>query len=162
MGEVIGAYGVHGWLKARTFTAAIGSLLAFPAWWLWRDAKWQECSVVESRQHGDAIVALLEGIRAREDAAKWRGARIAVPRAALPPAGAGEVYLTDLIGLAVVNRENARLGRVVGLIETGAHPVVRVAGEASAAERLIPLVPAYVDAIDLAAARMVVDWPLDY
>jgi hypothetical protein len=55
------------------------------------------------------------------------------------------------------------LGTVAGLIDTGAHPVLRVSdGAAESAERLIPLVPAYVDAIDLAAGRVVVDWPVDY
>ena len=43
------------------------------------------------------------------------------------------------------------------------HPVLRVARDGGeSGERLIPLVPAYVDAIDLGHARIVVDWPLDY
>jgi 16S rRNA processing protein RimM len=38
--------------------------------------------------------------------------------------------------------------------------VLRVEGEA--VERLIPLVSAYVDAIEPAAGRIVVDWQEDY
>src|SRR5258708_30274685 len=42
-------------------------------------------------------------------------------------------------------------------------PVLRVARDGGeSGERLIPLVPAYVDVIDLGHARIVVDWPLDY
>jgi ribosomal 30S subunit maturation factor RimM len=41
--------------------------------------------------------------------------------------------------------------------------VLRVAREGvGGGERLIPLTAAHVDAIDLAAGRIVVDWQLDY
>jgi 16S rRNA processing protein RimM len=72
-----------------------------------------------------------------------------------------EVYLGDLIGLTVMSREGVTLGSVAGLIETGAHAVLRVV-HAGRSERLIPLVAAHVDAIELDAGRIVVDWHADY
>ena len=163
MGEVVAAYGVRGWLKARVFTALPSGLLAYRSWWLEQGDGWREVAVLEGRPHGEGVVAHLEGFGVREDVIRWRGARIAVPRPALPPLTPGEVYLADLIGLTVVNREDTTLGTVAGFIETGAHPVLRVRREGKdPAERLIPLVPAYVDAIDLASDRVVVDWPIDY
>jgi 16S rRNA processing protein RimM len=164
MARVLGPYGIRGWLKARTFTASPAGLLAYRVWWLGKnDGVWREFSVLEARQHADTVVAQLDGLSVREQVAPWRGASIAVPRAALPARGADEVYLAELVGLTVVNRAGETLGRATGVVETGAHPVLRVAragGESG--ERLIPLVPAYVDAIDLGLARIVVDWPLDY
>ena len=164
MGRVLAPYGVRGWLKARAFTASPAGLLAYRAWWLTKgDGACREFKVLEARQHSDTVVAQLEGLSEREEVMPWRGSTIAVPRAALPPLGAGEVYLGELVGLTVVNRSGATLGRVTGLVETGAHPVLRVAGDGEGpGERLIPLVPAYVDAIDPGEARIVVDWPLDY
>jgi 16S rRNA processing protein RimM len=158
MAEVIAAYGVRGWLKVRTFTASPSGLLGYPRWWLARreaSGDWREFAVREARVHGDSVVAHLEGFDARDDVAPWRGASIAVPRPALPPLKAGELYLADLIGIEVVNRQKTILGTVASLIETGAHPVLRVMGEGrEPAERLIPLVPSYVDAIDLASGSM--------
>ena len=166
MGEVLAAYGVQGWLKARIFTASPSGLVGYPKWWLARRAAsggWREFAVREARVHGDALVARLEGFETREDVAPWRGASIAVPRSALPPLQSGEIYLADLIGIEVVNRPKAILGTVVGLIDTGVHPVLRVVdGGRQTAERLIPLVAVYVDAIDLASRRMIVDWPADF
>ena len=54
----------------------------------------------------------------------------------------------------MVNREGVPLGEVVGLIDTGAHSVLRVrpSGRRPADERLIPFVAAYVDEVDLAGA----------
>jgi 16S rRNA processing protein RimM len=164
MARVLGAYGLRGWLKARPFSASPAGLLEYPAWWLGKDdGAWREFAVLEARQHADTLVAHLDGLNVREQVGPWRGASIAVPRAALPALGAGEVYLAELVGLTVVNRSGATLGRTTGVLETGAHPVLRVARDGSeSGERLIPLVPAYVDAIDLGLARIVVDWPLDY
>ena len=60
---------------------------------------------------------------------------------------------------------------MAGLLDTGPQSVLRVApGAAPAAveaapaaeERLIPFVAAYVDTVDLAERRIVVDWGLDY
>jgi 16S rRNA processing protein RimM len=165
MGRVIGPYGVQGWIKARTFTASPNGLLAYRAWWLaTSDDRWREFAVLEARVHADSMVARLEGLNRSEEVAPWRGASIGVPKAALPALAAGEVYWADLVGCAVVNRSGVTLGRVGGVLETGAHPVLRVAvdGRSDDGERLIPLVPAYVDAIDVAEARIVVDWQPDY
>jgi 16S rRNA processing protein RimM len=45
------------------------------------------------------------------------------------------------------------------LLETGAHDVLRVAGER---ERLIPFVDAYVREVDLAGKRILVEWGADW
>jgi 16S rRNA processing protein RimM len=74
----------------------------------------------------------------------------------------------DLIGLEVLNREGVLLGRVVGLLDTGPHSVLRIQPETapgsneSADERLIPFVAAYVDAVDLPGRRITVDWGPDF
>ncbi|HET9764742.1 MAG TPA: ribosome maturation factor RimM [Casimicrobiaceae bacterium] len=159
MGEVLAAYGVQGWIKIRPFTASPEGLLQHRTWWLKEHAAWRAFAVAEMRLHGEAIVARLEGLTTREEAASRRGAQVAVPRSALPPAEAGQVYLADLEGLAVVNRQGATLGRVAGHVETGVHPVLRIVDEADPRrELLIPFVPAYVDAVELANGRIRVDW----
>ena len=107
------------------------------------------------------VIAEIDGIATREAATELRGATVGVPREALPELAEDEHYRADLIGMAVVNREGKRLGDVVGFIDTGAHPIVRVA-EAGVPERLIPWVPRYVDRIDTQARRIDVDWAEDY
>ncbi len=61
------------------------------------------------------------------------------------------------------------MGEVVDLIDNGAHCVLcvqpaRAAAAAALPARgeLIPFVAAYVDQVDLAGRRIVVDWGLDY
>jgi 16S rRNA processing protein RimM len=164
MGRVLAPYGVKGWIKVRPFTALLATLVDYDRWWLaasdGKDA-WKMFAVRSARCHADSIVAELDGLADREAAARWRGALIGVARAALPELPQGEIYWEDLIGFAVVNRAGDLLGRVTGLLSTAAHAVLRVAGE-DGGERLIPLVPAYLDAIERDAKRIVVDWQRDY
>jgi len=115
------------------------------------------------RDQGDAIVCTAPEIPDRDAAEAMKGVRIFVSRSSFPKTDDGEFYWVDLIGLAVVNREQAALGDVVGLIDTGPHCVLRVQpADPAADERLIPFVQAYVDSVDMPGRRIVVDWGLDF
>jgi 16S rRNA processing protein RimM len=64
-----------------------------------------------------------------------------------------------LIGLEVINQQGVVLGKVVRLLDTGAHDVVVIDG---ARERLIPYVKGrYIVDVDLERGRMLVDWHPD-
>jgi 16S rRNA processing protein RimM len=125
------------------------------------------------RDQGDAIVATAPEIADRDAAEAMKGVRVFVSRATFPQPDADEFYWIDLIGLSVFNRDGIALGDVIGLIDTGPHCVLRVKpaaaqgqgdapAEPAADERLIPFVEAYVDSVDIAGRRIVVDWGLDY
>ena len=103
-----------------------------------------------------ACSAKLEGIEDRDAAKAWVGSEVAVERDRLPDTDEGEYYWFDLIGAEVVDAGGRRLGRVQGLMETGANDVMVVRGER---ERLIPfIVEQVVKAVDLDARRITVDW----
>ena len=120
-------------------------------------------AIASLRSQGDGYVASSPDVADRTAAEALRGARIFVPRSSFPEVGADEYYWADLIGLAVRNRDDVELGQVVGLLDTGAQSVLRVQpADATGGERLIPFVAAFVDSVDMPAARIVVDWGLDY
>lgn len=161
MGRVAAPYGVRGWVKIQPFTEYSDSLLDFPVWRLRAagGAAWQAFPVIEARLHGRYLVAHLEGLADRDRAEALVGCEVAVGRDELPPPGEDEYYWDDLIGLSVVNLAGDSLGRVAGLLETGAHDVLRVE---NGRERLIPFVGAVVREVDLAAGRIRVDWAADW
>ena len=117
-------------------------------------------SVRDLRVQGDGLVASARDVDDRDAAAALRGARVFVGRATFPKTAADEYYWADLIGLDVVNRDGAALGRVDGLLDNGPQSVLRVVS--GDVERLIPFVSAHVDGVDLAARVVTVDWGLDY
>lgn len=159
MGQVIAPYGVKGWIKIRTYSEAVENLSRYPSWWVAKNSDWIEKRVVESRVHGNMIVASLEQCSDRGAAESFIGYEIAVPRSSLPRNRKGEYYWVDLIGLKITNRQNLELGEVEGLLETGANAVLKVNGNR---ERLIPFVDDVIVEVDLKQRRIVVDWDADF
>jgi 16S rRNA processing protein RimM len=169
MGRIMAPYGIKGWVKVHTYTEDRATLLDYAAWFIRPRAgsddatgKWSEFAVVTSREHGATLIAQLKGVDDREAAALLKGADVGVLRSTLPAAAKDEIYYSDLVGLEVVNREGVTLGRVSKVQDFGAHPVLCVQDADGGAERMIPFVPVYVDAVDVVAGRIDVDWQLDY
>lgn len=185
VGRIAGAWGVKGWIRVEPYASDPQALFSSKRWFLRPPEPlpagparvWPGLlRVTHARSQGESVVAAVQDVADRDAAQALRGARVFVSRASFPTAAPGEFYWVDLIGLAVRNRDGQALGRVAGLIETGAHDVLRVqadsapagsgepaaAGAAAGPERLIPFVQAYVDEVDLARGCIVVDWGLDY
>ena len=164
MGRVAAPYAVSGWLKIQPFTESVDSLLDYPLWHVGKNGKWRACELLEGKVHGQTLLVSLQGISDRNIAEAMQGFEIAVSRADLPPPAEDEYYWDQLTGLDVVNLQGESLGKVVGILETGAHEVLKIQDErdGKAFERLIPFVGALVQSVDLAGKRIVVDWGLDY
>lgn len=174
VGRVLGAWGVKGWIRVQPYAAQPQVLLRSRQWFIdvgeaapRVSTRRQSIDVTAAKVHGDGIVASLAQCGDRTAAEALRGARVYVSRGAFPAAQADEYYWVDLIGTTVVNRQGDTLGTVRELLDTGAHSVLVVAADPptdadAAADRLIPFVAAYVDQVDLATRRIVVDWGLDY
>lgn len=157
IGRINGVYGVKGWVKVFSHTSPLGNILHYRPWWVKRQGKWVEMKVIDSHapQGGKAIVAHLETINSREQARELMGSDIAVTREQLPDDDSG-FYWTDLIGCQVENVQGVLLGKVTELLETGAHDVMRVKGEAS---HLIPFVwENYILDVDLEKQMIKVNW----
>ncbi len=176
VGRVLGAWGVKGGIKVKAFAADPQALFSTKRWYLQppevqrlvlpsADASPLPAllHVVQAREQGDAVVALVQEVTERDAAEALKGARIYVPRTSFPTPADGEFYWVDLIGLTVDIRDGLNLGLVVGLIETGPHCVLRIQStDAAAPECLIPFVDAYVLSVDLPGRRITVDWDPDY
>lgn len=177
VGRIAGAWGVKGWVKVQPYTDDPQALFASKRWYL-KPPKgpgpvpsggWPLLlRVTQAREHGDGIVAAIDELTDRAAAEALRGARICVSRRSFPTPDEDEFYWVDLIGLSVRNRQGQALGIVRGLLDTGAHSVLRVTpapdaqGGESRAECLIPFVGAYVDRVDLPGRCIHVDWDKDY
>jgi 16S rRNA processing protein RimM len=80
-----------------------------------------------------------------------RGAELSVPRSALPALEPGTFYVSDLVGLDVVEDGGRRLGRVTDVIPAPANDVLELDSGL-----LLPLVDACVVEVDIAAGRVLV------
>ena len=155
MGRVAGTYGVRGWIKVAPGGGVAETLLGAREWWIGE----RPYAVAEARMHSGTVIARLAAVQRREAALALRGAEVAVPREALPPAAEGHYYLADLVGLEVLNEQGERLGAVRQWISNGAQDVMEVGGERT---RLIPWVSAIVKQVDLKRRQVVVDWSAEW
>jgi 16S rRNA processing protein RimM len=152
MGRVAGHYGVRGWIRVQRPETALADC---GRWWIGG----QEYPVEETKQHSGALLAKLTGIDSREAALKLKGSEVAVQRESLPQPEQGTYYLTDLVGLEVVNEQGQALGVVRRIFSNGAQDVMELAGDRT---RLLPWVAAVVKEVDLPNRRVKVEWGADW
>lgn len=179
VGKIVDAWGLKGWIKVQPFASVPQALFSSRRWFLKPSEKAGPprratgglsipllLKITQVKDHGEVVVALAQEVPDRDAAEALRGARVFIGRSSFPTVQADEYYWVDLIGLDVTNRVGESLGRVVGLIDTGPHSVLRVlpadVAGAPAEERLIPFVAAYVDTVSFQERRITVDWGLDY
>jgi len=170
LGHVSGLFGVRGWIKVHSHTRPPANLLTYERWFLGApnqgcQSAWRPFRVIAAKPHGKTLIAQLANaedtvIADRDAAMALMDCDIVVERSDMPALATGQFYWHDLIGLEVVNRNGATLGRVSTLMETGANDVLVVEGDC---QRLIPFVVGpIVDHVDLDSGRITVDWGLDF
>ncbi len=164
VGHISSAYGVHGWIRVRPYSAEADALLAVREWWL-DSPEWHVAEVMQARWHGDEIVARLAGVPDRNAAEALRGSTVRISRHCFPVLGENEYYWVDLIGLSVFNLRDEYLGAVRSMMDNGAHSVLQVCADmpdGGKKELLIPFVDSYVGKVDCESRKITVDWELDY
>jgi 16S rRNA processing protein RimM len=105
----------------------------------------EKAKIVESKRAGGRPVIRL-------DRAVAHGSILEIDASALPPTGADEYYVFQLVGLDVERRDGTRLGRVTAVDPGVANDVL-----ALDTGLLLPLVEACVRQVDLGRRRIVVE-----
>lgn len=160
VGQILGPWGVQGWVRVYSWTNPPEALFDYRPWLLGESR--QPSEVLEWRRAGPRLVAKLPDIDTPELAAALTEQLIAVARCELPAAEPGSYYWHDLIGLEVRNLQAYRWGRITRMLATGANDVMEITGGEHGTV-LIPFVQAdVVRSVDLCAGTMSVDWPEDW
>jgi len=169
LGAFAGAHGVRGEAKAKTFTAAPENVALYGPVET-EDGKRRFILRIVRVLKPDLVIVSAPEIESREDAASLAGVKFYVDRAALPVAAGDEFYIEDLIGLAALAEDGARLGEVVAVHNFGAGDIIEIAaaaGETGAATArakksgakgslMVPFMSATVPSVDLARGRLTI------
>ncbi len=159
LGRIVGLFGVRGWVKVFSYTEPREAVINYEGLLLARDGKWQPANVAEGQRHGKSVIARLEGVDDRDQAAALVGSELGLAREQLPEPEDGHYYWSDLIGLKVVRQDGTALGIIDAMLETGTHDVMLLKGEQ---ERLIPFVKdEIVLNVDLSGKLVTVEWEWD-
>jgi 16S rRNA processing protein RimM len=158
-GIITGAHGIKGEVKLRSFTAdpkaitAYGPLLASTG---------ERFEIQKLKPRKDGFIATLKGVVDRNKAETLKGVELFVLRLQLPEPEKDEVYIHDLIGVRVVEKDGASFGTVVAVPNFGAGDLIEIRRDGAEETVLVPFARDYVPVIDLAKREIVVDLPETY
>jgi 16S rRNA processing protein RimM len=156
LAAVIGAHGLKGEVRVKTFTEAPENLGAYGPLHA-PDGRTFTVEAVRAAEKGEAVVAFRE-VADRNAAEALKGAELYVTRAVLPAAGEGEFYHADLVGLAAEDKEGRRIGRIAAVHNFGAGDVLVIAGDGGE-EILLAFTKENVPDIEPEAGRIVIAVP---
>ncbi len=156
VGRIAAAHGVRGLVKLQSFTAEPAAIGRYGPLLDVAGKRRFEVTVLNAVKGG--VVARIEGVTDRTEAEKLRGIELYLPRDALPPAGEGEYYHADLVGLAAELPDGRPFGRVRAVENFGAGDLLAIdrAGQGPVS---LPFTDRVVPVVDLAGGRIVVDPP---
>ncbi len=155
LGPIVNCHGIRGELRLlphnpESDAAASADALVV----LWPDGRRELLHVRAARRHKRFVLLQFDGVTDATAAEAMVGCTVAVPRAALPPAGRDAVYHADLLGCAVVTTTGQSLGTVRGMLATGSNDVCVV--HDGTREVLVPMVADVIEQIDVVARRIVI------
>lgn len=115
---------------------------------------------IDKLRFGNKVICLFEGIKDRTHLESLIPFEIYLEREAFPPAEEGEVYLVDLIDMAIVNEAGERIGRLESFSDNGQQYLFDV--RLDTGERItLPYVDAFFPEVDMEERKITMIMP-DY
>jgi 16S rRNA processing protein RimM len=152
------AHGVRGEVRLFAYTEDPLAIRAYGE--LEDESGTRRFRIVSLRPAKDHLIAQIEGVGDRNEAASLTHLELYVPRARLPrQKEAGTFYHADLVGLSVETKDGEKLGEVIGVQNFGAGDLLEIK-PTQGANVLIPFIDQYVPAVDVGGGKIIADPPL--
>jgi 16S rRNA processing protein RimM len=156
LGVVIGAQGLKGDVKVKTFTETPENLGAYGPLHT-RDGR--KLTIAELRDANGFAIVRFEGIENRNAAEALKGVELCISRATLPGTQEQEFYHADLLGLRAEDELGRSIGKVIAIHNFGAGDVIEIARDDDNGTVLMPFTREIVPTIDIAEGRVVIAAP---
>ncbi len=154
VGAIMGAHGVRGDVRVKSFTAEPDALFDYAPFLL--ETGEIALDPKRARPAKDHFVVTPTDPRQKEEWDALKGTRLYVPRDALPQPDEDEYYIDDLVGLDVFAGGETAIGRVKAVLNHGASDLVEVQPKERGKPVLIPFTMEDVPLVDLERGRIIV------
>ncbi len=155
LGVVIGAQGLKGGVRVKTFTESPEKLAAYGPLHT-KDGR--ALAVVSAKSGKDGALVMFKDISDRNVAEALKGTELYVKRSALPEIDAEEFYHADLVGLRAEDTEGRAMGVVRALHNFGAGDVIELMRD-DGDEVFLPFTREVAQEIDIVNGRIVIAAP---
>ncbi|MBZ0259176.1 MAG: ribosome maturation factor RimM [Hyphomicrobiales bacterium] len=159
VGVIVGAHGIKGEVKLKSFTS---DPLSIGRYGPLQSISGRKFEIARLKAAKDDFIASLKNVNDRNEAETLKGVELFVAREKLPKLKTHEAYAHDLMGLDVVLENGSTLGKLVAMPNYGAGDLLEVAVDGKAETVLIPFTNAFVPQEDFSTGRITVILPEGY
>ena len=154
VGVILGAHGVRGDVRVKSFTAEPDALFDYAP--LLTETGEILIEPQRARPAKDHFIVTPASPRQKEEWDQLKRTKLYVPRDVLPEPDDDEFYIDDLVGLDVYAGGDTPIGRVKAVLNHGASDLIEIQPTARGKPVLVPFTLDDVPMVDLSAQRIVV------
>lgn len=154
IGVILGAHGVRGDVRIKSFTAAPEALFDYAPFLDEHGAPLID--PIKARPAKEHFIVSPEAPKQKEEWDNLKGTKLYVPRNALPEPEEDEFYIEDLIGLDVFAGGDTKIGRVKAVLNHGAGDLIEVQSKDRPKPVLVPFTLDEVPVVDITLGRIVI------
>jgi len=144
LGKVTKPHGIRGEVKVYPFSGQPENFLHYrEVFFALREEDERIPYALEKcRVQGNQVLLKLKGCSTRSEAEELVGRQVWLDSQDLPELEEDEYYWHDFVGKRVVTEDGTELGKVTGILETGAHDILAVTDQKN--EYLIPVIDTFL------------------
>lgn len=156
IGELLKPFQLNGLIKVSSYSKNPKDIFDYKPWYIGKD----KLSYNVSLSHPKAchIIANIDGINNREDAAKISGQTIYIKKSQLPELKHDEYYWHEIIGYEAYGINNKQLGKIIAMSDHNDIDMATIRTN-KLTEVMVPLIKPYLVAIDKKHKQITIDWP---
>jgi 16S rRNA processing protein RimM len=159
VGVIMGAHGIKGEVKLKSFTSNPASIASYGPL---QDIAGQVFEIAKLKPAGEDFIATLKGVTTRNQSEQLRGVELFVARERLGPLKESEAYAHDLMGSDVLLEDGSVLGKLVAMPNYGAGDLLEVELAGNSETVLIPFTSRFVPQTDFSTGKITVILPEGY
>lgn len=152
-GVLKGPHGVHGFIKLHSYSQEFEHLLRIDAVLLKKDGSQRSMAIDAVKEAGREILVKFQGIDSPEEARKFNGWEVWVPREHAAGLAQDEFYVADLATCSLTVGGTV-VGSVVGVIDGPQALLLEVESNADGKRYLVPFMATYIGRVDLEKKEM--------
>ena len=148
LGKVLREWGLKGEVKFRSFNPDSSIYSKLKTIYVDEASGWRALAVASARRHGNTWILQFAEFTEPEGSRVLRGKLLGIPREDLPRPKKDEIYVADLVGVAVYDADDTKIGTIRDALPVGGSEVLKIERE-SGAELLIPFQEIFVARLDM-------------
>lgn len=155
IGQIVNTFGIKGMVKVNPFTDDVFQFEEMETILVEKKDELLEIQIEEVKYSKNQVLLKLKGIETIEEANKYRGCYLKIPRQKARKLPEGTYFIADLIGLDVYTDENELLGTLLDIYNSGANDIY-VVKDILGKQILLPAIKEVIKDVNLDEGKITV------